>query len=155
MSGICQVWLFILNRSSWKKNCSSWTCSRVQEFINSRSSSWESHLPRCFGIESEFTLLDVNDLTTEKVTMKYSDTKWHDNHISSQLQASTTKRKIYNKSIASSHFFQSHPNTLQHPPPISTISTHSCFDGICYFHAGKPAQNHHPPTITYPPNPFE
>ena len=96
--------------------------------------------------------IDVNDLTTEKVTMKYSDTKWHDNHISSQLQASSTKRKIYNKSISSSHFFQSHPNTLPHPPPsqpsqpiaalmVSVITTQNC-----------PINT--PPSPTHLPNPL-
>ena len=27
MSGICQVWFFVLKRSGWKKYCPSWTCS--------------------------------------------------------------------------------------------------------------------------------
>lgn len=87
--------------------------------------------------------IDINDSNTKKVTITYSDTKWHANHISSQLQASSTstKQKIYNKSISSSQLFQ-----------YCATSPHlNHFDSICY-NTKKPAHQH-PKTHHLPTEP--
>ena len=124
----------------------------MQEFINSRSSFLSAKV--FSGLNRNlhcYRRIDINDSNTKKVTITYSDTKWHAKHISSpsQLQVSSTK---YGRSTISQSHLHNCFNALPHRP-ISTIFKPIAALIVSTFNTKKPAHQH--PKTHHLPNPLQ